>query len=285
MNLNNYIQILHKIWFWKQSSSTNNNLGQKHSYFEHTNYYCERINYMDQLINTLHTVYDSVTPFITTDNIALFSVIVTIIIFISNRHSELKYKKHEDKKNEYKKLIELLNITYSEPGKLRSGKNGKPSAEMQKQFFDTGASLMLYASKKLYKKYIFFRDFTCNEALTKSKYYEEELIIYVIADLLKQIRKEVGLAYLNSISSNEALAFFVNNIGTNSIEKNKARKMNYKIRMMKIELFFMDRVNGVFLNTLYYNVSKPAIEIVRCFIRFLIIAPFYKLCKKGQKSN
>lgn len=90
---------------------------------------------------------------------------------------------------------------------------------------------MLYASKKLYKKYIFFRDFTTHEAFKKSKYYDNELLTYIIADILKQIRKEIGLANFNSITSNEALAFFINNIGTIPIQKNKAQKINYKIKM------------------------------------------------------
>ncbi len=89
---------------------------------------------------------------------------------------------------------------------MKNAENGKPSSEMQQKFFDVGSSLMLYASKKLYKKYIFFRDYTTHDAFKKSKYYDVALITYIIADILKQIRKEIGLANFNSITSNEALA-------------------------------------------------------------------------------
>jgi len=57
--------------------------------------------------------WDKAKSFITTDNIALLSVIITAMIFIINRHAELRYKKHDDKKAQYIKLIELLNVIYT----------------------------------------------------------------------------------------------------------------------------------------------------------------------------
>lgn len=145
---------------------------------------------------------------------------------------------------------------------------------------------MLYASKKLYKKYIFFRDFTTHEAFKKSKYYDNELLTYIIADILKQIRKEIGLANFNSITSNEALAFFINNIGTVPIQKNKAQKMNYKIKMLKVELFFMDRLHGVLFHALYYSFIKPIFGIIQCGFLYIILIPIGKtinlLCKKKK---
>ena len=74
---------------------------------------------------------------------------------------------------------------------------------------------------------------------------------------MKQIRKELGLSAFNQISANEALGFFVNDFATNPIQKNKAHFMNYKIRMLKIELVFMNRFHGVFLNWFFIDVIKP----------------------------
>jgi NAD/NADP transhydrogenase alpha subunit len=65
---------------------------------------------------------------------------------------------------------------------------------------------------------------------------------------MKQIRKEVGLSAFNQISTNESLGFFGNDFATNPVQKNKAHQMNYKILMLKIDLFFMNRFHGVFLN-------------------------------------
>ena len=37
-------------------------------------------------------------------------------------------------------------------------------------------------------------------------------MIYIMGDILRTMRKEVGLSHFNSIRSNEALAFFVNDM-------------------------------------------------------------------------
>lgn len=214
------------------------------------------------IIENLYEFLKNIIFNLKSEYVALFSVVVTIIIFMLNKQAELRYKKYEERKHEYKKLIDFLNLTYTEPNKMKPTKNGKPSSEMQQKFFDVGSSLMLYASKKLYKKYIFFRDYTTHDAFKKSQYYDDALITYIIADILKQIRKEIGLANFNSITSNEALAFFINNVGTIPIEKNKAQKMNYKIKMLKVELFFMDRLYGVLFHTVFYKILTPLFNIL-----------------------
>lgn len=235
---------------------------------------------MDSFINLLHSVYDYIKPIITTDNIALFSVLVTILIFILNRRSELKYKKHEDSKQQYMKLIQLLSMVYTEPEKLSLSEDGKVDSDIQKQFFDTGASLMLYASKKLYKQYLFFRDFSTSEHMKLSKYYDETLIVYIIADILKQIRKEVGLTYLNSITSNQAIAFFVNNIGNNPAQTITSYKKAYHIKMLKLELFFMNRFSLVTTHKIYYNWLKPIFGFLRiCFI-YIVALPIVHTINK-----
>ena len=48
---------------------------------------------------------------ITAENVALLSVIITLLIFIMSRQAEIRYKKHEDKKVQYIKLINLMNKT------------------------------------------------------------------------------------------------------------------------------------------------------------------------------
>jgi hypothetical protein len=46
----------------------------------------------------------------------------------------------------------------------KKNRKGEPvlTDEMKKQFFDTGASLMLYGSKKICRQYLLFREFTTN---------------------------------------------------------------------------------------------------------------------------
>ena len=45
------------------------------------------------------------------------------------------------------------------------------------------------------------------------------MIIYIVANILRQIRKEVGLSALNQISANEALGFWVNGVAMNPKQK------------------------------------------------------------------
>lgn len=165
-----------------------------------------------EILDTLEKTVHFISSHLKSEYVALFSVLVTIFIYILNRQSELKFKKYESKRTEYAKLITFLSIAYTNPEKLQPNKNGKLSQEIQKEFYDVGASLMLYASKKLYKEYLFFRDFSSSDHFKISKYYNQEMVIYIIANIMKQIRKEVGLSVFNQITANEALGFFVNNL-------------------------------------------------------------------------
>lgn len=68
-----------------------------------------------KLITQLYEFFKYAILNMKSEYVALFSVIVTLIIFILNRQSELRYKKYEERKHEYKKLIDFLNLTYTEP--------------------------------------------------------------------------------------------------------------------------------------------------------------------------
>ena len=45
---------------------------------------------------------------ITADNVALLSVLITVLIYLATRHAEIRNKKHDDKKVQYLKLIDLM---------------------------------------------------------------------------------------------------------------------------------------------------------------------------------
>ncbi len=167
---------------------------------------------------------------------------------------------------------------------MQPNKEGKLSQEIQKEFYDVGASLMLYASKKLYKEYLFFRDFSSSEHIKLSKYYNQEMVIYIIANIMKQIRKEVGLSIFNQITANESLGFFVNNFATNPVQKNKTHLMNYKLNMLKIELFCMNRTHGVFINWFFYKFIKPIGGIICCIIKYFILLPPIHILEKIRKK-
>ena len=222
------------------------------------------------ILGELKNTLTFIATHIKSEYVALFSVMVTIIIYIFNRKAELKYKKYESRRLEYAKLISLLRIAFTSQEKLQLNNEGKIDKDLQLQFYDAGSSLMLYASKKLYKEYIFFREFSNSEYIKSSKYYDPQMIIYIEANILRQIRKEVGLSALNQISANEALGFWVNGVAMNPKQKNIAHQMNYKIIMLKIDLFFMNRIHGVFINWCFYKLIKPVGGIIYCIFKYIL---------------
>ena len=44
-------------------------------------------------------IWEKIGNYITSDNIAFLSVIITVLTFAITRHAEIRYKKHDDKKS------------------------------------------------------------------------------------------------------------------------------------------------------------------------------------------
>ena len=228
---------------------------------------------------TLEFIMGIISSYITSDNIALLSVIITVLIFIISRHAEIKYKKHDDKKTQYLKLIDLMEKMLSNPKKNKMGEL-IISDETRRLFFDAGASLLLYGSKRIYRQYVLFREFTTNPLIKKCKYYKDNIVIYIIADILKTMRKEVGLSNFNSIGSNEALAFFVNDVSSNPIAKENALDAQFRIRMIKFELVMIDSTRFIFIRKLYTSLIKPIFAGISIVFKYIIVIPFGRLIVK-----
>lgn len=218
----------------------------------------------------------NIGTYITAEYIALLSVIITVLIFVISRQSELKYKKHDDRKIQYIKLIELMNEFLMGSKKDKKAQT-QITDELKKKFFDVGSSLLLYGSKKLYKQYIFFREFSSNLLVPKCKYYKDNLIIYIMARILTTMRREVGLSNFNTIQSHEALGFFVNDMSNNPIAKANAYEAKFRIKMIRLELFLVDRTQFVFIKKIYYALIKPIIGFIALFWKYLVSIPFGKL--------
>ena len=220
----------------------------------------------------MEELWNTIGKLVNADNIALLSVIITVIIFVFSRQAEIRYKKHDAKKVEYLKLIELL--------ELASSGETEPSEEMKKKFFDTGASLLLYGSKKIYRQYLLFREFTNNPLIKQCKYYDSSIIIYIISDILVTMRKEVGLNSLNNIEYNEALAFFVNDISCNPIAKEKAIDAKFRIKMIRFELWILNRCHFIYLQSIYKGFIKPIFAVVGIVFKYVIMVPIGKVLTK-----
>lgn len=224
-------------------------------------------------------IWEKIGNYITSDNIAFLSVIITVLTFAITRHAEIRYKKHDDKKVQYLKLIDLMQKTLSNPPKDENGEL-VVSDETRKLFFDTGASLLLYGSKKIYRRYLLFREFTTNPLIRQCQYYKNSIIMFIMADILRTMRKEVGLSYFNSIGSNEALAFFVNDISSNPIAKENAMDAMFRIKMVRFELGMIDRSRFIFVKKVYMAFIRPIFAGTLIIWKYVVVIPLGRLIIK-----
>ena len=220
--------------------------------------------------------WEKISSYITSDTIALLSVIITVLIFVLTRRAEIRYKKHDDKKVQYLKLISLMEKTLTGVKKDKNG-NVILSNDVKHLFFDTGSSLLLYGSKKIYRQYVFFRSFTTNPLIKQCKYYEDGLALYIISDILLRMRKEVGLSSINDIDDSEALAFFINDLSNNPIAKEKASAARFKLKMIRFELFMIDRAQFAFVKSVYRKFVKPIFSGVLIFLKHIVVIPLVRL--------
>lgn len=227
----------------------------------------------------MEKMYNVLSGFITSDNIALLSVIITVLIFIFTRRAEIKYKQRDDKKIQYLKLISLLQEMHKG---IKTDKKGNAiiGEDTKALFFDTGASLLMYGSKKVYRLYLLFREFTTNPLIKQCKYYDDSVVLFVIAEIFVSMRKEVGLSNFNSIANNEALAFFINDISSNPLAKTNAMKSRFRIKMIKFELAVIDRTQFIWIKKLYYSIFKPVLSCVSILFKYLVAIPFGKMMLK-----
>ena len=226
---------------------------------------------MDKLLSALQTVFDAVSK-LTTEQITLLSILVTLIIFVFGQQSERKSKRLELRRSEYAKFIQLLQEVYS--GNL------KQNDATKKRFFDMGVSLLLYGSKRVYKKYIFFREYSTNPLIQQSKHNTKDVVVYLIADILKTIRSEVSLTNFSGLALNETISFFVNDVGMNPLSKIHSYQTRYHIFMIKAELFAFDRCKFVFIRKAYYTLIKPIFGIIVLILKFLLGLPLWLLLKR-----
>lgn len=226
---------------------------------------------MDKILSAFQTALDAISS-LTIEQITLLSVLVTLIIFVFGKRSETKFKRLELRRAEYAKFIRFLQ-------KFHSGKF-KQDDKTKQDFFDMGVSLLLYGSKRVYKKYIFFREYSSNPLIQHSKHNTNDVVVYLIADILKTIRSEVSLTSFSGLALNETISFFINNVGMNPLSKIQSYQARYHIFMIRAELFAFDRCKFVFIRKVYYTLLKPIFGIIALILKFLIVIPLGLLLKR-----
>ncbi len=149
--------------------------------------------------------------------------------------------------------------------------------DLRKLFFDTGSSLLLYGSKRIYRRYIFFREFTSNPMIKNCKYYREDVAMYIMSDILKTMRKEVGLSLFNNIDDNDALAFFVNDISSNPIADEESLDARFRFNMIRFELWMAERHQFIWLKSFLYGLIKPFFSALLIVLKYFVVIPFGRL--------
>lgn len=116
--------------------------------------------------------------------------------------------------------------------------------------------------------------------IKQCKYYKDDIIMYIVAEILRTMRKEVGLSYFNSIASNEALAFFINDISSNPVAKETAMDAKFRIKMIKLELAMIDRTRFIFVKKIYISFVKPIFAGILIILKYVLVIPFGCLITK-----
>ena len=209
---------------------------------------------------------------LSSEQIALISVIVTLLIYLLGKHNELKFKKHELKKDKYMQFVDLLKDTYLKGGDITL------DDEYKEKFFDFGSTLFIYGSKKIYKKYCFFREFS-SDFIQKQKYYDKDIVLYLIADLLNQIRKEIGMYNLELPLNFKSISFFTNDIYFNPRISIRWWNSKIKVFLIKFELF-MCRIEEIVFLKIIFNILTVPFKMILLILKYLIVIPFGRLLIK-----
>ena len=104
--------------------------------------------------------------------------------------------------------------------------------------------------------------------------------MFIMADILMTMRKEVGLSYFNSIKNNEALAFFINDISSNPTAKENAMDAKFRIKMIKFELAMIDRTHFIFIKHVYTSLFRPVFAGALIVFKHVLVIPFGRLIIK-----
>ena len=209
---------------------------------------------------------------LTSEHVALISVMVTILLFIFGRFNELKFKKHELKKEKYFQFIDMLKEIYLKEGKIELNKAQKT------KFFDFGSTIFIYGSKKMYKKYCFFRECSC-DFVKKTRFYYDGIALFLVADMLNQIRKEIGMYNFEIPLNYKSIAFYANDIYLNPKINLKWWDNKLRVFLIKFELFLYKIIELVPLRIIYSIISLPFKMIVVMF-KCLIQIPLGKILIK-----
>ena len=217
-----------------------------------------------------------ITDFIlnlTTEQVTLLSVLVTIFIFTTTKISEHRLEKRKLRKENYEKFL-----SFNEKVLHSIKDKNKKIMPSHKEFSEMGRMLMLYGSKKVYRHYLCYREFNTNQITQKyaQKYPGLNLVIFALINM--QIRKEIKISSFQNLRIEEILGYFINDINNNPVASTEYTKLKIIYRIMIIECkFFEWSVNFGALKSFFYNFIYPVIKIIGLTLTYTIQIPLGRI--------
>ncbi|MBQ9162054.1 MAG: hypothetical protein IJX74_02130 [Clostridia bacterium] len=221
-----------------------------------------------------------------TDQIAIISLLITLILFVAGKKSENRIKIYETRKEEYQKLIDFFLEIFA-----AANKNSSQIAQddaTKKRFLDMGASLAIYGSRKLYKTYCFYRWISLDEKVQTSKWYSKDMGMYCLGEMFQIMRKEIGLnREILKVDVPDILSFYITDFTKPEFKKN-FYKYHFRKFLLKSAIFWGKVEDFIPLVWISNYIIKPIFLTLFCIVRFpiklLIVTPI-KQIKKVQVNK
>ena len=240
------------------------------------------INY---LVDKVAELWSSIMG-LTTDQIAVNSLAVTLLLFVLGKHSENKIKIYETRKEEYRKLMEFFQQIFA--SKERSSEEIAKDEELKKQMLDMGSSLAIFGSKKLYKTYCFYRWLALDPNVKNSRWYSDDMMVYSFGEMYQIMRKEVGLNRdFIPVDVPDLLSFYINDF-TKPQFKKRFYKYHFNKYALKSAIFWGKVEDFIPIVWIQNYIIKPFFFTVFCIIRFpfklLIVTPINQRKKHNNEK-
>lgn len=230
------------------------------------------IEIFDKAINALGSL--------TAEQITLISILVTLVLFTIGKYHENRLRTYETRKEQYAKLMEFFQNIFSSDG---SKKNILDRID-KKKYFEVGASLAIFGSRRLYKTYCFYRMLAIDENIQKTKWYEKDMMVYVLGEMYQIMRKEIGQNKgFSQVDVPNILLFAINDMTKPEYQK-KYYRYKYNKFVLKTLIFFgkLDSLPAAFL---WERIIKPFAYIIWLIIylpiRFIILNPIRAIKSKS----
>ena len=240
---------------------------------------------MEKLLEQLKEVLEGFWG-LNANQIAIISLIITLLLFVAGKRAENKIKIYETRKEEYQKLINFFIKIFSA---VSNKEEVSQDEKTKKEFLDMGASLAIYGSKKLYKTYCFYRLISLDEKVQATKWYSKDMAMYCLGEMFQIMRKEIGLNHeLMQVDVPDVLSFYLTDFSKPEFKKNYY-KYHYNKLMLKSIIFWGKVEDFVPFVWISNYILKPFFLTLYIIIRFpiklLIVTPIKLIIAQKAKKE